>query len=364
MVDMNGDGNEEAIAFFRKNADEKPLKIVVFRPEDDNYVPLCTIESSGTAVESVSYEDLTGDDGLELVVGWKIGTDVQTVAVYEVGPQPGTLMQSSYARFTTCPLEGEQDAMVVLRANSEGGMVADLYGWKGDALAVVSSCALSSTMAELNRGAILTGHLDEETTALFITGVSDQDLAATDVLVCEDGALRNVVTEEKTGTTRVVNPFRQLLPQDIDGDGLVEIPAPEDWADAAQTDGLVEWMRYDRRGREKRAAETYHSQSSGWYFLLDDNWHGRIAADASESSSLEPQVTLSVDGNPVAALYAISGENRENRATRGDRIKLRTQTTTIYAGELLENAEWYDVNEDFLREHFRLIVGSWSIAEN
>lgn len=32
MTDLNGDGYEEAVAFFRAPSGEKPLKIVIFRP--------------------------------------------------------------------------------------------------------------------------------------------------------------------------------------------------------------------------------------------------------------------------------------------------------------------------------------------
>ena len=61
MVDLDNDGLSEALVFMRLQDDEKPLKIFVFRPEDDTYHRLCVIESSGTAIDSVQYEDLTGN---------------------------------------------------------------------------------------------------------------------------------------------------------------------------------------------------------------------------------------------------------------------------------------------------------------
>ena len=35
MVDLDGDGQEEAVAFFRNASDEKSLKIYIFAAEDD-----------------------------------------------------------------------------------------------------------------------------------------------------------------------------------------------------------------------------------------------------------------------------------------------------------------------------------------
>ena len=43
MVDLDNDGLSEALVFMRLQDDEKPLKIFVFRPEDDTYHRLCVI---------------------------------------------------------------------------------------------------------------------------------------------------------------------------------------------------------------------------------------------------------------------------------------------------------------------------------
>ena len=57
MVDIDGDGQDEALAFFRLSNGEKPLKIYVFHPREDSYELASIIESSGTAIDSIYYED-------------------------------------------------------------------------------------------------------------------------------------------------------------------------------------------------------------------------------------------------------------------------------------------------------------------
>ena len=98
MVDLNWDGRSEAVAFFRKPTDDKPLKIMIFHFLNGGYELAATIESSGTVVERVEYRDMNGDGMQELVVGWKIGPDVQNVAVYSVGSEQTMLMQTNYTR--------------------------------------------------------------------------------------------------------------------------------------------------------------------------------------------------------------------------------------------------------------------------
>ena len=61
LVDLDGDGREEAVAFFRKAADEKPLKIYIFTADGDSYRQTELIEGTGTGVYSIAYADLDGD---------------------------------------------------------------------------------------------------------------------------------------------------------------------------------------------------------------------------------------------------------------------------------------------------------------
>lgn len=89
MVDLEDDGRQEALVFLRRSTDEKPLKIMVYRlDENDSYCLFCTVESSGTVVDSVYYQDLDGDGRRELIVGWRISADVQTLAAYSMEPEP------------------------------------------------------------------------------------------------------------------------------------------------------------------------------------------------------------------------------------------------------------------------------------
>lgn len=226
MVDLDNDGLSEALVFMRLQDDEKPLKIFVFRPEDDTYHRLCVIESSGTAIDSVQYEDLTGNGRLEIIVGWRISADVQTVAVYVPQPDPYVLLQSGYTRFTVTDLDGDGvKSLLLFRSDNDGQPVAGLYIRKDDVISASYSSVLSYTMAELSRGSVVVGKLSDGTPAVFATGVNSQGMAMTDILVWqESGGLTNIAQDRTTGLTAAVYPYMQLKPQDIDGDGSVEIP--------------------------------------------------------------------------------------------------------------------------------------------
>ena len=250
----------------------------------------------------------------------------------------------------------------LFRAYAEGNSVAEFHGWRNDAMTMVNRTALSSTMAALNRGSIVTGALSADTPAVFVTGVDEKGVAVTDILVCrEDGSMTNAALNSSTGVSGLIFSYRQLQPQDINGDGIIEVPAPAAHSEHEKmNDGIVDWLQCDMDGETQRVSTTYHCLSSGWYFAIPEDWVGSVSASSSESGLSESQVLLQVDGQPVTALYAISGENRENRALRGNRMVLRRQTAIVYAGELLEGSAALEFDEDALRENFRLIVSSWT----
>ena len=361
ILDLNSDGRNEAVAFFRRPADEKPLKIMIFRFRGEAYELVTTIESSGTAVERVEYQDMNGDNMRELVVGWRIGPELQTVAVYAVTPEPSVLMQSNYTRYSIQEMDGDGvPSLLVLRANAEGKNVAEFHGWRDDGMTMVYSGALSSTMAALSSGSVVSGMLDEDTAAVFVTGVNEEGMAVTDILACRDnGTLTNASLSSDTGLSGIIHPFRQLQPQDINGDGVVEIPAPAAVSEFGRlNDGLVDWLQCDIDGNIRRVATTYHCLSAGWYLMVPEAWVGWLTTQAFDSGLNENEVLLQLDGESVAAIYAITGENRESRAVRGNRAVLRRQTDIVYAGEVLEAAGEFTVDE--LRSCFRLIVSSWA----
>ena len=359
MVDIDGDGRDEALAFFRLSNGEKPLKIYVFHSREDSYELASIIESSGTAIDSIYYEDLTGDGRKELIVGWKISADVQTVTVYDMRPGPVQLMQSNYTRLSFQELNGDGiPSLLLLRTNSDNQPVAEFCSWQDGSLSVSHRCALSSTMAELNQGSVITGKLDQDTSAVFITGINSQGIAVTDILVWqEDAGLVNAALDRSTGLSAATAPYRQLTPQDINGDGITELPRPDSSvSDTKQADGMVFWEQYRPDGLAT-VERTYHCLSGGWYFILPEDWTGEVTALASDAGIGETQVTLSVQGEKALSICALTGENREWRALRGNRVVLKRRTGTIYAAETLSGI--YSLDEETLRQNFNLIVHSW-----
>ena len=377
MVDLDGDGREEALAFFRQSDGEKPLKIYVFTDNGNSYTQTAVIEGSGLAVYSIAYSDMNGDGRMELIVGWRVSMDLQALAVYALEPGGAReLARSNYVKYAVADLNGDgMQELTVFRANQDGVGAADCYLWKNGALTLSSTIRVSMTMAELSQqGKVTVGTLRSGEPALFVTGVAEGMRAMTDVLLLRGGELNNAVLSPTTGVSGESSRFRALYPADITGDGVTEVPrtvalyGEELEGDTAQR---VDWISFDAAGAAIRVLSTYHAIEDGWYLQLPDGWADTIYVGRSASAD-EASVTFYMGDSrdqsytPVLRITTLSGSNRERLAVRTGRFILGRNDGVIYAGELLKGNEgWADgVTEDEVRNAFSLIAPEWSAGDN
>ena len=357
MKDLDGDGVAEAMAFLQKDGEEKPLKVVVYKNADGYYHRLCNIEYNAQGIESIYYEDLTGDGKLELIVGWKVNGSEKRVTVYNIGRDCLPLAECSYTHFTAADIDQDsRPSLVVLHNDESGQPVVELYGWQSDILTLSYRGMISSSMREVSRGALLSGYCCSGTPALFITGISEDNMAMTDTLVWDDAlGLRSFLPDEKTGTTAVIYPYGGQLPQDVNGDGVIEFPRFL----GVGSNSAVAWMQYDAQGNTVEVEETFHCQDDGWYMSLPNTWWGRVSGDYFVDNR-ETQVSIKLDDVPVLSLFSIGGDGRENRALMGNRFVVKRLTDMIFSAELYDAGSDAGMDEDLLRHSFYLTEESWA----
>ena len=379
LEDLNGDGEEEAVAFFRNAADERPLKIYIFTPRGQSYEQAAVIEGTGTSIYSVAYEDLDQDGWKELLVGWRVNTDLQALSVYTLhSGEPEELISGiSYVKYAVSDLNGDElEELVVLRSDQDGNGLADYYCWQEGTLQPRISARITSTMAELSQqGRVKNGTLADGTPALFVTGVEESSVMATDILAVRNEELVNILLSDVTGVTSEVAPFCALYPEDINGDSVTEVPHPvATAAGAAEDDSAshrIDWYAFSSDATSSIAIRTYHSMEDGWYLVLPDSWIGQVMFSRTVGTD-ENTVTFSYrqggteDLREFLRISRLTGSGREARAARGGRMILRRQPEVIYTAEFLDaDGGWdYAMDEEELREAFNLITTEWAPSDS
>ena len=386
MVDVDGDGLDEAVVFLRKSGDTKPLKIYIFKENEDGYQIAAEIQESAASIDRVDYQDMNGDGILELIVGWRImnadpaqpmlgaggneRTLARVVSVYNLERYEGQkILETSYNGYRITDLDRNGlSELIIIAGGNVGNCNATLYEWNLGALEAQGAARLSMSPAMLDD--VREGGLFDGERALFVTGNVDEHNQVTDLLVLRDGVLTNCTMDEQTGISRLVYRNASIQARDINGDGVLELPISYELqkpSAESQTYWGIQWTAFSSAGEAHVVETTFHNLTDGWYLVLPESWKDTIMVTNVASTSGERAVTFGVaqgdDGSvqDILTIYTETGDNREYKASRQDRFVLVRQATTIYAAEFAEGSEnWSGVmSERALQEAFHLIQAEW-----
>jgi len=360
LEDLDGNGVDEAIVFFR-DADRN-LKINIYASTSRVFRKVLTLQGEGRSFGSVEYADFNGDGWKDLVVAWQIAGSMSLLSVYSMANWTGELLLSTDStEFLVGDLNGDkQSDLLVLRGVTSDAYMADMYTYTRERGAQATSAALSAGIFELRRARTVT--LSGGTGALMVESVLENGDLVTDLLVCREGSLVNLTMNRGTGVSETRRSYTLAYAQDIDGDGVTEIPRPQQlYSQGGEVFWSLAWYRYDAAGRTTDVMTTYHCFSDSWYLVLPQGWTTGLTIRRDDTVPGERTIILSrltTDGgvNDLLAVYTITGENRSERAAQDGRFILLEETATVYAAELLSPG----VDRDDIQKRFFRINSDWS----
>lgn len=371
LADLDGDGEEEYI-LFAKSAEEKPLRILVFRITDGQCSLVTTIASNGTAFDVVEYANMDNRPGLEMVVGRRISDQVvRSVSVYTMADDDMVQMVSvNYTKLLTVDLDGNhQSELMVIRPGSvEGGNgIVELYAVKNNAMERYNEVPMSQPADKLKR--VILGSLDGGVPAVFTASTVDDTAIITDIYTIVDELLTNVAVSNESGTSIQTMRNFYVYADDLDNDGVVELPAlinmkPLEGKLNEDRHHLIRWYAMTPEGDEVDKIHTFHNFVGGWYVQLDSQWAQRITVETYAN-----QYTFHLwdesykKTQKLFTVTALTGQNREEQALEIGGCVLQRTESILYAATLEPAAEELELTQEQLTFSFRLIQQDWKTGE-
>lgn len=378
LLDLNEDGQQEMAAVFLRvtSAEEKPLRVCLFRKgADNNYRLTYVVEGDGTSINSISYEDVTGDGTLDLVVSWQMSTKVHILSAYTLlDAGVSELMSTTYNEnylVTDLDKDGTKEIVVCHQdSTGEGANLAELYDYNGGVMTMASSTRLSNDIYGVY--AMAEGKLSDGNVAVFASSLFSGG-SLTDVLTIKQGKLHNITFSSESGYSEVTARVDiGVALADINKDGVLEIPIPVKLPSVQEEEtaeeSVVYWCQVNEDGTLAVSSVTYHCQTDGWYLMLPDNWPKQIAVARDDSLSHRGERSVvfyyypggeGTEPEPFLTIYRLTGSNRQARAMLPGRVTLYSDSTTIYAASLQEDVWDSKLEAKDLASRFFLITAAW-----
>ncbi len=371
MADLDGDGQNEYL-LFAKGGSDTPLRILVFDYLDGKYVHVDTIESTGTAFDQVEYVQMDAEGGVEVIVGRQVSDQVLgSVSVYTFsGGEAEQLVTTSYTKFLAVNLDRDvHSELLVIRpgpTETDRGVV-ELYSITAGNMERSVEVNMSSPADKLKR--ILTGKLHGGQTAVYVASAVDDQALITDVYAVVDGTFTNVTFSNESGTSVQTMRNYFVYADDIDADGVIELPYLLDMQPLSENRGadnhhIVRWYAMTPDGGEVDKLYTYHDFVGGWYMEMDSHLASRVTVSRSGN---EYTFHLWDDSRQFSeklmTVSVLSGQNREEQASMNNRFVLLKTDTVIYTAAVEPAAEKCSITREGLIQGFHLIHQDWKTGE-
>lgn len=292
LQDLDGDGRQDAAVLYT-TAQSSNVCIAILQKDDaDIWHVRQNVEGLADTVESVGLAQLQPGDATQLVVGYTAAQGDHYLAVYSYTDGVlSTILEQQYQQYLVEDITGGGNEDLILMSTLEdGGVQIELLtvdkegsfqqvavmGLSANRFAGCASVA-AGVGADGRHYLVLDGW----------TGISGNNLAS--VLLRFDEDTQQMVPADQISTEKLYTASLRNVPslvsQDLDGDGIVEIPTQPDEAgllnmsQSRRMDFIV-WMDYTSPYPEKSFGLL--DEETNCYIELPMEWEGNLKLTDSE----------------------------------------------------------------------------------
>lgn len=366
LVDLDGDGNNEAVAFYSTSIDNTvTMHVSVLGSENGEWNCYSTQKIVAGGIERVHFVDTDGDSSKEIVVGWNVyGAVDKTVSVYDyTGKSLMVLIEEPYTTFVLCDLDNgfSSDLLTVYLDQAAVSAQAKYFDITVRGVAQLGVCTLDPNVTAYYDPTLV--KMSDDKYALYIDCVKGAGLV-TEILYVENGSLITPFYNDETKET--VDTYRpQIVPcRDIDGDSIPEIPImieqPVNVNHSASAAYLTVWKSFDG---EKLAPKFYTlmNYSDGYTINISEE----LAQVSATVRNLETRERIIYEydyknekfGREVFRVRVVSKTSYDSGIYNEGYVLLATGETQVWLAKLSDDAAEFELDEKKIKEMFTLIGG-------
>ncbi len=352
-IDLTGDGSNESVCFYEK---DKTIGVIVLQQTDGKWQIKGKAESQATAIERIDFADLTNDNVLEVIIGWKyMSGEEHALEIFKFGDKKAMSSEytSIYNNFVVF-----DNAVVVISRNTNGKTAsAALISNGTTGIGILNTVALNTAITGFIS---VQSETNEKNKAIYIDEQLDSLMYATEVLIIND---KNELSVTSAALSNQTMRTRAYICTDIDDDGSLDIPVERklpEYERGGVTENLVyvDWHAYIG-GNLEYIKSAYTSANEQFFIELPSQWIGKITVQ--RDNEIERAVHFyKLNENDIIPMFSIrvfsQQEFSENLQSLGW-IALETVNENVYTFKADKSGldEVFDVTEQEITEIFHLI---------
>ncbi len=325
MADIDSDSYEEAIVFYRLATERAGANMLVIDRQSKRWI-VSGQTPGGGEIDRVMLGDINGDGAREIITGWSGGLDSGTLRVHSL--EDGVLHEikvvtdvgenypaDQYYEMAMGDFDADahEEIMTIYRSPSEGIAVARMLHLS----CAADGSARLTTVGEMNTDGSVQEYLNAQagfTSLGCFCMITDGRRASgeyvTEVIAWdkENDSLVSLLAGGEEGAAIELRRTQATLSQDINGDGMIELPVdrllPGYTERSALPMYLTLWYNVGR-GDASLAMQTVIRFDHGYYITFESQWTGKITVQPDTDSAIMYFYRVGESGDFTQELFRI-----------------------------------------------------------
>ena len=273
LKDINGDGENEAFAFYSKTVEEAvTMNINVISSNGEEWESKGNSNVVAGGIEKVVFCDLDGDGVEEIIVGWTVFGNVdKQLAVYSFdGEGLKKRVGEKYSDFICGNLTGDnKNEIIVLGINAtDKSAIAKVFSLNEGSVSEIGAVQLDGGITSFYTPVL--SKLSNSKPAVYVDAVKGVGLI-TEILWFEKDTLMHL---NRTNEAEESQTFRTTLAtvKDFNSDGILDVPLSEILKSTEKNEEIdkvyvTNWSNFDGKNF-KTVASAFMNYSDGYYLTI------------------------------------------------------------------------------------------------
>ena len=374
LIDIDADGEQEAIAFFRSTKDTSLYKAYLFKKAGEGYTQLGSVEGYGLGINSVSYPRCGANGERSVVVCWRLGYDVNISSEVSVCRLENNVFKevfnSGYSNMMINDLNGDgmDDMLLFVKEEKNNYFSVKFYEYNDSSVELSSETTLSADVNSI--ASAHTGYIAGFKKAVFIEGSLVSQGMVTDILTCSGSNIKNITVDSVSGISE--ETFRPVSTTctDVDGDSIIEVPTAKALPGFPDLNGNMQWemiwKKFAQDGSIAGTILTYHMFTEKWFLEIPPMWVDTVTV--VKGRRMGQGYTAFIDASnmqPLIEVYAITGDARDSFAAFPEYKKIKESNDITYFVRIPDDAQGDTLflKTEVFSEYFNLIPDEWIVSE-